>query len=276
MNRRTIVISACAVLILAGIGIGHLEAQSSSITITTPVNGYVVYPGSSLTIQVTAATTFVGIGSDLWDELPSYPDVTKTSPPFNFTVPIPSGVHPGVYTLQALGRSGTGPLIQSAPVKITVESPSDPVSLNPQPNSVVMIFRGEQNAISIMGKMPDGTLASFNGSSRISCQSTMPGVVQVKAPCTAIAVTSGTGAITVQVGSVSTNVPVTVQQLGLLGDFNGDGQIDTDDINRLTFWRGQSPSPSGDDRDLNHDGKIDALDARVLTTMCTRPRCATQ
>ena len=94
-----------------------------------------------------------------------------------------------------------------------------------------------------------------------SCQSTTPSVVQVIAPCTAVAVSSGTGAITVRVGAVSVNVPVTVQPFGVLGDFNGDGQVDINDINRLTFWRGQTPSPTGDDRDLNHDGKIDALDA---------------
>jgi hypothetical protein len=38
-----------------------------------------------------------------------------------------------------------------------------------------------------------------------------------------------------------------------------------------------TPASSVNDlRDLNGDGKIDALDSRILTTLCTRPRCAVQ
>jgi hypothetical protein len=29
-------------------------------------------------------------------------------------------------------------------------------------------------------------------------------------------------------------------------------------------------------RDLNGDGKVDALDSRILTTLCMRSRCAVQ
>jgi hypothetical protein len=59
------------------------------------------------------------------------------------------------------------------------------------------------------------------------------------------------------------------------GDLNGDGKADIDDLNILNSYLNTPASGPNDARDLNHDGVINALDARILTTLCTYARCAT-
>ncbi len=57
------------------------------------------------------------------------------------------------------------------------------------------------------------------------------------------------------------------------GDLDGDGDVDTDDLAVLQRYL-NNPATTDDPKDLNRDGRIDALDARILTTLCTRSRCA--
>ena len=63
-----------------------------------------------------------------------------------------------------------------------------------------------------------------------------------------------------------------------LGDLDGDGDIDNDDLNLLLAELNTpvSGSTCGVRCDLNEDGAINALDARQLVARCTRPRCATE
>ena len=58
------------------------------------------------------------------------------------------------------------------------------------------------------------------------------------------------------------------------GDFNGDGQVDSKDVALITAALNKPASGPNDPRELNHDGIINALDARILVTLCTHPGCA--
>jgi hypothetical protein len=62
----------------------------------------------------------------------------------------------------------------------------------------------------------------------------------------------------------------------LAGDLDNDGDVDLDDLNILLAARDTAAIGPHDPRDLDGDGRITALDARKLTLLCTRPRCATK
>ena len=57
-------------------------------------------------------------------------------------------------------------------------------------------------------------------------------------------------------------------------DLNEDGQVDLDDLAILQGLLNKPLSAVTVKADINGDGKIDALDARILVTHCTKPRCA--
>lgn len=265
-------------LIVSVFPAAKLRAQPPvQVAITEPSNGTVVYPGNIMTVKVQASVVVGGIllGGDLLRFFPNFKNVKATAP-YDFQMAIPQNLPTGAYTLTAFGRTAAGAMIQSSPVKILIETTEHPSSLKVEPSSILLSFRGEEIPVDIYGQRSDGTYINYNLSTRLLCQSTAPSVVQVKPPCIAIAVSPGSGSLTVQRGAASSSVRVQVNALAVRGDFDTDGDVDNDDVSQLTLWRNQPSAPTGDDRDLNSDGKIDALDVRVLTTMCTRPRCAIQ
>lgn len=59
-----------------------------------------------------------------------------------------------------------------------------------------------------------------------------------------------------------------------LGDIDLDGDVDKNDLAKITAALNKPASSPNDLRDLNGDMKIDALDTRKLALLCTRPSCA--
>ncbi len=59
----------------------------------------------------------------------------------------------------------------------------------------------------------------------------------------------------------------------LAGDLDGDGDVDRNDLLVILSFRNQSAEVCLE-CDLDGDGRITVLDARVCVLMCTRPRCA--
>ena len=73
--------------------------------------------------------------------------------------------------------------------------------------------------------------------------------------------------------STQDSVTITVPKLG---DIDLDGDVDNNDLSRITSTLNKPASGPNDLRDINGDLKIDALDTRKLVLLCTRSRCATQ
>lgn len=59
------------------------------------------------------------------------------------------------------------------------------------------------------------------------------------------------------------------------GDIDRDGDVDRDDLNILLSHKNQYATVCPE-CDLDGDGIITVLDSRILVTLCTRSRCATQ
>lgn len=59
------------------------------------------------------------------------------------------------------------------------------------------------------------------------------------------------------------------------GELTDDGVIDQRDL-KLLFQALNTTASPNDPRDVDHDGRITALDARQLVLLCTKPRCANQ
>lgn len=62
----------------------------------------------------------------------------------------------------------------------------------------------------------------------------------------------------------------------LIGDFDGDCDVDLDDVNIILAARNTPAEGADDPHDLDEDGMITANDARQLVLLCTRSRCATE
>ena len=76
-------------------------------------------------------------------------------------------------------------------------------------------------------------------------------------------------------------IAAVLRQVGppqLRGDIDRDGDVDLTDLNFILLERGSpvSSSSCGVACDLDNDGRISALDARILVTLCTRLQCAIQ
>jgi hypothetical protein len=75
-------------------------------------------------------------------------------------------------------------------------------------------------------------------------------------------------------------ISITVESPGdceeIAGDIDGDCDVDRDDMNIIMEARNTPADGVDDPRDLDGDGMITANDARQLTLLCTRPRCATE
>lgn len=80
------------------------------------------------------------------------------------------------------------------------------------------------------------------------------------------------------IASLSTVVGVIPEIVSVVGDLDGDGDIDLGDVNILVADRNKAVGAStcGVACDLDGDGVITGLDARKLVLLCTRPRCATE
>jgi len=246
---------------------------AQSLQISSPAPGAVVAPGTrfAVTVNVAAGTTFdeVGIVSN---NLPE--SAALSSPPYQFSLVAPGGGLTGPLTLTAVGLNGSNPVF-STTVTINVEEPgANLTSLVVSPLLMSFWYVGQQMPLIVAGKYADGTITDLAASPQTVYMSGNSAIVQVNSVGLVTAIGSGNTSVNVAYGGKTASVNVSVPN-STRGDLNGDGRVDTDDLNLLDSFLNTPANGSDDARDLNRDGVINALDARILVTLCTYPACAT-
>jgi hypothetical protein len=247
-----------------------LAGQPAVIRITAPTAGTVVTPGQQFTVTVSVTQgAFDAVFVSAKDLETS---TILSNPPYAFSFVVPSGFS-GPLTLTAVGAANGGTMAFSQPVVLSVEKPILPNSLTTNPTLIAFLFAGEQRSIRVAGAYADGSTVDLTQSPKIEYTSMDATVVQIGNDRIITAVGAGTTQVNVSYGTLQASIRVSVPKT-IRGDLSGDGQVDQDDLNLLLDSLNQPAVGPFDARDLNHDGKIDALDSRVLTTLCTFPRCA--
>lgn len=247
----------------------------TSISIASPASGSSIIAGEPLTVTILPAQGTTLNKADAWFVSPALTLPAPVSkPPFTVLLSVPSGTI-GPIALNAVGVDQYGHTIQTS-VPLQVEASSAPVGIQVDPTSVFLDKPGEVMAINISAAFPDGSVANISGSDNISYAVSNSKVVAVNhnGGFGVTAAAPGLSTITINAYGFSKTIVVNVGVYQLRGDLNGDGDIDQDDLNIILKALNTSSTGPGDPRDLNGDGVINALDARILVTLCTRSGCA--
>jgi len=254
-------------------------AQTAALTITSPANGTVVSPGQVITVTVTrsqsSGITRVALNDGDWTPL------MEGSDPLIFSITVPPAAQAGPFQITAFDFTPRGPVglgTASAPLVLMVKGPVV-TSLGANFRSMHLRFAGVTSQLRLIGYSSPGTPVSLQNPSAVSYSSQVSSVASVDQSGLVTALGPGQTTIiaiyTNPNGSkVAVNVPVFVAK-SIPGDLNGDGKVDLEDEAILQGAINTTAVGPNDARDLNHDGKINALDARILVTLCTYPRCAT-
>jgi Dockerin type I domain/Bacterial Ig-like domain (group 2) len=266
-------------------GQSGIAQSSASLSITSPAPNTQYKEGQTVTVQVTPSprnASFANVGLETL--LPALSS-SQTAPPaqvFTFTLLVPTGAV-GPLSISAVGfpTGGLAP-VSSAPILINVLPSQDVTGLKCQTSTVGMRFVGDARRLAFMGTFADGSKSPISGGyiGMMSFSSSAPTVVSIDSTGLAKALAPGTVTVTAKItnasGSVKTGSCQVSVPTSIPGDLDGNGAVDLDDVAILQGYLNRIASGTNDARDLNHDGKIDALDLRVLTTLCTRSRCAVQ
>jgi hypothetical protein len=274
-RRRVLIWFAAVAVVLGFVCVKTIPGQSAPLQITAPASGTVVYPGQTITVIVASSPGIALTGVGVVGDSPIGFSQLLTAPPFHFQVAIPPSITFGTYKLTAIGATPATPAgqpLQSSPISIDVEPALRPTRVSVEPTRLTFRFTGDQLPLLVTGTFADGSTTDMTQSSMTSYGTTNPEVAIVSTTGIVTATGPGTGNIVVN-GTVT--IPVVVPSAAR-GDLNGDGKVNLDDLNILEEALNTPAIKPADARDLNRDGVINALDARVLITLCTKPGCARQ
>ncbi len=255
--------------------VAHTQAIPT-LSIIFPNNESIVQPGQTLQVSIAAtnssqllAEAIVGT-QPLDASLIQAPDAQQV-----LNLDIPNDIAPGRYYVTAIGLLKAGGTCQSAAVSIFVPVTGTLTALSVRNNPLVLRAPGVQIPLDVTGVVNANNLTM--SPTFLAFVSSNPSIASVDANGVVTGQGPGQTQITVSYsGSTNISTTINVQVLGgKRGDLNGDGQIDIADINILTSLLNTPAAGPNDSHDVNHDGVVNALDSRILVTLCTYPRCAT-
>jgi hypothetical protein len=181
-----------------------LHAQPT-LQITSPANGTVFSPGQTITVSVSpsgAGFSMIGVGGE--DPL-GFAGFVST-PPYQFSIQIPTTITPKQYTLTAMGVVTGGQAVSSPQIRVAVQRPDSPVSLNVQP-SMLQLNVGDNGYLTVWGTYSDSSVAYLTQAASTTFVSNSPTIATVSNYGIVTAVSSGSTTIVV---NGTSQVPITV------------------------------------------------------------------
>lgn len=251
--------------------------NTPSLVINSPVNETVIQPGQVIQVTVNATNPSLIASEGVVGETPlGFAAFQAGGNQLVFSLQVPNNITPGRYYVTAVGALTSGGDVRSSSVSLVVPMTAIFSSLQVVPQPLVLPYPGAQDLVEVRGL--NGTGQSTIDAGYLAFSSANSKIATVSRSGMVTAQASGVTSISVNYGSGNSLVSATlnVQVLGTVkGDLNGDGKVDTDDLNILDSALNTPANGPNDARDLNHDGVINALDARILVTLCAKPGCAT-
>ena len=240
------------------------SALGQQLTISSPTNGTTIVPGETLTVTVSVTGGSVSgveiVGQDIGASS------VVSAAPYMFNLQIPPGLI-GLKNLTAIGISGSGQTVASAPLTIDIESSSQATSLVTSISQIQFGFEGDQFPLRVTAALVDGSQLDVTHSTQTTFSSANAAIAAVDSTAMVTAVGSGITFLSVTYAGQSTTVSVTVPTK-VVGDLNGDGKVTADDLRILEAFVGVNAVGPFDSRDLNGDGIIDEKDVQILQNMC--------
>ncbi len=197
--------------LLAGLLASPLWAQPK-IAITSPSDGAVVRPGSSVTVIVTVSPPG---GLRAVTILPEHPLKVKDAklldaPPYQFTVEVPREIWADRFIMSATGNLTSGGYLISEPIAIDIERPDPPLRLEEALGSLPFGRVGETSALLVYGIFADGSKIDLTHSSLTKYMSASEAIVKIDESGVATATGVGSTKITIENNGAKVVIPVSV------------------------------------------------------------------
>jgi len=238
-------------------------ASGQHVAITSPANGSVHAPGTTIDVTATASGPVLGVKVASQDLGTS---VYQFTAPYSFSLNVPPDII-GPRNLFAVGLVANETVVFSSPISVDIEPSAPPTAIKFQQSWVAFGYVGQQQRVGITATFSDGSTLDVTKSTQLTFTSGNPTLVSVDNTGLMTSVATGNTTVTGRFGTL-TAILHTVGPSGVKGDLDGDGIVTADDLLLLETMVGSAPTGPHDARDLNGDGKIDNLDVQALLTLC--------
>jgi len=240
------------------------------VRIVGPTDGTVVRPGDRVVFDIEVSDPTV-TEVLLLSQLP-HSDEAETVPLSRLELVVSPEAADGAYISSVLAIRPSG-VARSTKIEIIVDSGRVPTELSVQDSSVFLRFVGQHHdPVVTASNGVEAWDVTPSGPTRVVFTSVDESVATVDSQGTITAVGTGMTWVTVSLDGISTGIAVQVAA-SPVGDLDADGDVDSQDLIVVRSYLNTNAAIPGDGRDLNSDGKVDALDTRELVLKCTRPRC---
>jgi hypothetical protein len=238
-------------------------ASGQHVAITSPANGSVHAPGTTIDVTATASGPVLGVKVGSQDLGTS---VYQFTAPYSFSLTVPPDII-GPRNLFAVGLVANETVVFSSPISVDIEPSAPPTAIKFQQSWVAFGYVGQQQRVGITATFSDGSTLDVTKSTQLTFTSGNPTFLSVDNTGLMTSVATGNTTVTGRFGSL-TAILHTVGPSGVKGDLDGDGIVTADDLLLLETMVGSAPTGPHDARDLNGDGKIDNLDVELLLAHC--------